>query len=350
MNNQVMPILAIDVGAGTQDLLLYDEETPLEGSCKMILPSPTIIVANRINQASAFCRDIFLIGPTMGGGACTSAVRSHLAAGLRVYATTSAAATINDNLEMVSEMGVIIQEEPPESTEVIHTCDIDIPALRNAFQLFDMTLPNDMAVAVQDHGYSPHKSNRMVRFEHFARTIRAGGYLEAFAYREPPQAMTRMLAVSSYLEAHGLTSLLMDTGPAAIFGASKDLRYEEPALIINFGNSHTIASILCDDCITALFEHHTSQLNPKRLRYFVDKFCLGKLENHEVFDDGGHGAHIECQPEGIMSTLVTGPRRDLFLTSGAIKGAVAAAPGGDMMITGCMGLLEAWLKKDGLWR
>src|SRR5512137_605339 len=133
-----MSILAIDVGAGTQDLLLYNEGTPLEGSCKMILPSPTMIVANRINHARACGKDIFLTGPTMGGGACISAIRSHLVAGLKVYATTSAAATINDNLERISEMGVIIQEDlPSESAEVIHTCDVDMPVIRKAFQLFD---------------------------------------------------------------------------------------------------------------------------------------------------------------------------------------------------------------------
>jgi uncharacterized protein (DUF1786 family) len=46
-----MPLLAIDIGAGTQDILLYRESIPLEGSTKMILPSPTIIVARRIDEA-----------------------------------------------------------------------------------------------------------------------------------------------------------------------------------------------------------------------------------------------------------------------------------------------------------
>ncbi|OYV14268.1 MAG: hypothetical protein CG440_735, partial [Methanosaeta sp. NSM2] len=37
----IMSLLAIDVGAGTQDILLYDQEVPLEGSTKMVLPSQT---------------------------------------------------------------------------------------------------------------------------------------------------------------------------------------------------------------------------------------------------------------------------------------------------------------------
>src|SRR5512138_832636 len=102
-----MSLLAIDVGAGTQDILLYREDIPLEGSTKMVLPSQTIIVGGRIEQARAKGKDIFLRGPTMGGGASTAAIRWHLAAGLKVYATPLAAATINDNLERVKALGVV---------------------------------------------------------------------------------------------------------------------------------------------------------------------------------------------------------------------------------------------------
>ncbi|MDM7912652.1 MAG: DUF1786 domain-containing protein [Methanotrichaceae archaeon] len=345
-----MSLLAIDVGAGTQDILLYREDIPLEGSMKMVLPSQTIIVGGRIERARAKGKDIFLWGPTMGGGASTAAIRWHLAAGLKVYATPSAAATINDNIERVKALGVIIQEEAPPFAEVIETGDIDIPSLKKAFSLFDVDLPDDVAVAVQDHGYSPERSNRLVRFEHMAEAIKAGGGLEAFAYREPPKAMTRMLAVKKYLNGMGFSPVLMDTGPAAIFGAALDARCKSPALIVNFGNGHTVAALLCDGRITALFEHHTSQLTPDKLRHFLDGLCKGTLKNSQVFEEGGHGAYIEYVPDEIRSTLVTGPRRDQFLSSGALNGAVAAAPGGDMMITGCLGLIEAWTKKDDLWR
>jgi uncharacterized protein (DUF1786 family) len=119
---------------------------------------------------------------------------------------------------------------------------------------------------------------------------------------------------------------------------------------MNFGNGHTVAAILFEGRITALFEHHTSQLDPEKLRHFVSKLCEGTLKNFDIFDDGGHGAFIGCVPDKLRSTLVTGPRRNLFLRSGAIKGAVAASPAGDMMITGCIGLMEAWSRKDLLWR
>lgn len=345
-----MSLLAVDVGAGTQDILLYQEDVPLEGSTKMVLPSRTILVGNRISRARLEGKDVFMRGPTMGGGASAMAVRWHLAAGLRVYATPTAAASINDNLERVAALGVIIQEDAPATAEIIETGDIDIPALRRAFLTVDIALPRDLAVAVQDHGYSPEKSNRLVRFEHLTEAIRAGGSLEAFAYRQPPESMTRMLAVRDTLVREGFEPLLMDTGPAAIFGAALDSRIQYPALIINFGNGHTVAALLDEGRITAIFEHHTSDLRPEKLRDFAEKLCKGTLENSEVFEDGGHGAYIDRVPGIVRSILVTGPRREKFLSCKALKGAVAASPGGDMMITGCLGLVKAWKKKEDLWR
>jgi uncharacterized protein (DUF1786 family) len=345
-----MPLLAVDVGAGTQDILLYREDVPLEGSTKMVFPSPTVLVAGRIDRAMSQGLDVFLEGPTMGGGSSTAAVVRHLKTGLKVYATASAAATINDNLDRVAQMGVIIQEEMPAGAERISTGDIDILALEEAFGLFDLGLPEDIAVAVQDHGFSPNRSNRLVRFEHLTYALKGGGRIENFAFRAPPETMTRMLAVKEYLENHGHKSILMDTGPAALFGAAMDPCFVDPGLIMNFGNGHTVAAILSEGRITALFEHHTSSLDLEKLGHFVSRLCEGTLTNSDIFDDGGHGAFIECVPDKLRSTLATGPRRDLFLRSGALKEAVAAAPAGDMMITGCIGLMEAWSRKDMLWR
>ncbi len=345
-----MSLLAIDVGAGTQDILLYDEEVPLEGSTKMVLPSQTALVGNRINRARMDGRNIFLCGPTMGGGSSTAAVRWHLAAGLKVSATPTAAASINDDLKKVAALGVAISEEAPPDALVVETGDIDLAALTRAFALFDIDLPRDVAVAVQDHGFSPQRSNRQARFESLAQAIRSGGRLEDFAYRDPPENMTRMLAVHGILKAAGYRPLLMDTGPAALFGAAFDLGDDKPALIINFGNGHTVAAVLAAGRITGIFEHHTSELSGEKLGKLVAQLCQGTIKNSEVFQDGGHGAYIDSIPGQIDKILVTGPRRQSFLCSGALKGALAASPGGDMMITGCIGLLEAWKRREDLGR
>ncbi len=43
-----MRILAVDIGTGTQDILLFDSSKLLENCVQMIMPSPTTVVAKRI--------------------------------------------------------------------------------------------------------------------------------------------------------------------------------------------------------------------------------------------------------------------------------------------------------------
>ena len=61
-------ILAIDVGSGTQDILLYEAGKPMENCVQMVLPSPTRLAAQKIGAATALKKSIFLSGNTMGGG------------------------------------------------------------------------------------------------------------------------------------------------------------------------------------------------------------------------------------------------------------------------------------------
>lgn len=344
-----MALLAVDVGAGTQDILLCQEDVPLENSAKMVMPSQTVIVGKRIDRARSEGRDVFLTGSTMGGGPSTRAVRRHLDAGLRVVATPDAALTLNDNLDKVRAMGVEVGETASGGALRIETGDLDLSALAGVLELFCLERPGAVAVAVQDHGYAPERSNRIVRFEYMAEVLRSGGRPESFAHISPPPYLNRMCAVKRYLEGQGMRSLLMDTGPAALLGASLDPRYAEPALVLNLGNGHTIGAVMVEGRITALFEHHTSALTPEKLCSLAQRLCDGVLTNAEVFEDGGHGAHVEeaLGKDGVRSVVVTGPNREPVLRSGLLRGlgeVVPAAPGGDMMITGCLGLVEAWKK------
>jgi len=49
-----MNILAIDVGMGTQDILLYDGKKNMENCFKMVLPSQTQIFAGRILKRNGY--------------------------------------------------------------------------------------------------------------------------------------------------------------------------------------------------------------------------------------------------------------------------------------------------------
>jgi len=77
-----MRILAIDMGTGTQDILLFDSRAPVESNVKMVMPSATEIAARRIRRATYESRPVLLSGVRMGAGPCRWALEAHLASGV----------------------------------------------------------------------------------------------------------------------------------------------------------------------------------------------------------------------------------------------------------------------------
>ena len=349
-----MQCIAIDVGAGTQDIIVYDGEKSVEQCFKMVLPSRTVIIAQRIRDATDQHKDVFLDGFTMGGGPCVRAIKDHLKSGLQVYSTETAAKTIYDDLDRVRRLGVAIVMDAGEvdsGAVRIETADIDLPAIRGMFGLFGMDMPETFAVAVQDHGESTG-SNRIFRFEHLKRLIRAGGDLQSFVYvREAiPGYLTRMRAVAETLADFDL--VLMDTGPAAIFGAVPDTvpvsganDRPEPKIVLNIGNGHTLCAILADERVTGVFEHHTRQLDIGTLDTYIDKLADGTLTFEEIFESGGHGCYIEEIPDTMPQVIVTGPNR--HIAEHSRHDVTFAAPHGDMMLTGCFGLIKGMSSTKG---
>jgi uncharacterized protein (DUF1786 family) len=335
-------ILAIDVGAGTQDILLWEAGQPMENNVKLVLPSWTTILARRVKQATQEGRPVFLTGNLMGGGPLVSAMKHHLQAGCAVYITPRAALTIRDNLDQVRERGYTIVDDPPDVPDLLtlRTRDVDLGALTSALAPFGVTAPETVAVAVQDHGECLEGSNREFRFGLWRKFVEGGGALLDLVYREPPACYTRMLAVQQ--DAPG--AVLMDTGPAALWGILEDERAaayrEEGFVLVNLGNQHTLGVLLRGERILGLFEHHTVLMTPGKLRGLVESLRAGTLTREEVFDDHGHGAFIgpEYVPgDGFNFVAVTGPQRHLA----ADLGYYPAAPYGDMMLTGSFGLVAA---------
>src|SRR3712207_498767 len=106
-----MRVLAVDVGTGTQDILLYDTEQPIENACKLVMPSPTVTAAAAIRRATAARQPVLFHGVMMGGGPCHWAAADHIAAGLPFYATPAAAQTFDDDLDNVRRQGVRLVSE-----------------------------------------------------------------------------------------------------------------------------------------------------------------------------------------------------------------------------------------------
>ncbi|MCL4462437.1 MAG: DUF1786 domain-containing protein [Firmicutes bacterium] len=331
-------LLAIDVGGGTQDILLYEQGKPLENCLQLVLPAPTVLVGRKINLATSQGKAIFLFGRTMGGGSSTKAIKEHLAAGFPVYATTESALTIHDNLQKVQEMGVILTADKPEEAEAVRLADLDLLMLEQILAKVGYTLPAGIAVAVQDHGYSPCQSNRVFRFGLWEKFMSDGGKLPALAYRTVPAVFTRMQAIKQDVP----DALLMDTCGAALLGSLSDSVVKEAAqkgivAVLNLGNQHSFAALVHQDHVLGLFEHHTAKMTAEKSREYLERLCGATLTNQEVQDDGGHGCIPPVKPVRAELIVVTGPRRAL-LSAGDYY---FAAPQGNMMLMGCFGLIAA---------
>lgn len=339
-------LMAIDVGGGTQDIFIWQPGQTVENGVKLVLPAPTQVLGRRIRGLTAEGKPIFLNGRVMGGGAVTAAVRNHMGHGLAVSATPQAALSFSDRLEVVEDWGVIITATLPPGAVTVSLGDVDVEALRQVLAAFEVPFPEHFAVAVQDHGFFPQGSNRRFRFQCWENFLAQGGRLADLAYRQPPSHFTRMAAVAETLPG----ALLMDTCAAGVRGALLDPQaashLDRGLTVVNAGNAHTFAALIRGDRLWGIYEHHTGLLSPEKFFSHLERFQDGELTNYEVFEDQGHGcAYVpDLREKGEFTfTVITGPRRRLA------QGwpGVMAAPYGDMMLSGCFGLVAAWLEQEG---
>jgi uncharacterized protein (DUF1786 family) len=206
-----------------------------------------------------------------------------------------------------------------------------------------------VAIAVFDHGAAPKDySDRQFRFDYLTERMEKSRRLSTFAFLadEIPPIMTRMQAVTKTAACVDAPLVIMDTAPAAVLGSTFDTRVatRDRNLMVNVGNFHTIAFKLGAAGVEGIFEHHTGFLNTKKLDKLIVSLAEGTLEHEEIFDDHGHGALV-LSPDsldldgGDFGIVVTGPRRNMMRSSSLRP--YFATPFGDMMITGCFGLLAA---------
>ena len=268
----------------------------------------------------------------------------HLEKGLAVTAEESAALTFSDDLDKVRAMGIFIGQ-PEEGSESVALGDLMQEELGSLWRSCMLPPPEIMAVAVCDHGHSPGYSNRKFRFNIWEDFLASGGGLDSLIGDYAPPSMTRMAAVLD--QAPG--ALVMDTAAAALWGALQDPDAFELSknglCVVNLGNMHTVAFLVRGEKVYGVYEHHTSRLTRQGLAEQVGRFMEGNITCQEVFDDMGHGcARIEGAAFGKNTPVyITGPRRSLAEGLGWR----VAAPHGDVMLSGCFGLLAAALGRTG---
>ena len=151
-----------------------------------------------------------------------------------------------------------------------------------------------------------------------------------------------MQAVKRQIESEGITQtpLIMDTKFASIAG----MCYDEVALnlesfiVIDIGNGHTTAASVENGKIQGVFEHHTSSLTGQSLERYIKRLASGEITHEEVYTDHGHGAHVLNPISEMEKVIVSGPKRELIEKTSLDWH--HAAPGGDVMMTGTVGLIK----------
>lgn len=335
-----MRIFAIDIGAGTQDILLFDSRQKAENCTSLVLPTPSKFFAEKLKALESH---VYIHGDTIGGGSLGRAILRHLQKGYRVVMGESAAYSIRNDLDEVKSMGIEVGKKPEaDHFQEVEIREVDLPVFENFFSRFGEDLQVDViAIAVQDHGVSPKGvSDRAFRFENMERMLRSDNRPEAFHFLEDsiPDHYLRMKSVVAAVRRSSPDRVLvMDTAFSAILGCLEET--SGPSLIVNVGNGHTIAALLIEKRIEGLYEHHTHELTPEKMEHDLRLFVRGELEGKKVFKENGHGA-ITLKPlPGVFPVIVTGPNRDLFRKT-SFK-FIYAAPGGNTMMTGPMGLVRA---------
>ena len=354
-----MKILAIDIGAGTEDILLYDDtKNSIENCIKLVLPSPTLQYAEKVKTLTQQEIDLFIKGDTIGGGSLSFAIKNHIQCNLKVYMTENAAYTLRNNLEQVKKMGIELvtnSELDGFKGEILVLEEININKLYSLLKFFGEPFSDIeyVAIAVQDHGVFPEKmSNREFRINKLKEMLERNPRPEEFAFTENeiPEYYPRMKSAvdASKRQLPNAKVIVMDTSPDAVIGCLMDpiVKNLDSILAVNVGNGHTMAAIITNGEVTGVLEHHTKLLDSKKIEKLLKDFADGKLNNNKIFEDNGHGVFYLKKPSGyskIEKIVVTGPNRRIL--EGTSLDVHFATPGGDVMMSGPIGLVEATKRK-----
>lgn len=348
--------LMIDVGAGTMDILYFDEDSA--PYYKAVVKSPVKHVAETV---SALSGNLVTTGCEMGGGAVSSVLKQR-ARNYEVVMSASSAATIHHDPEKVQATGIRIVDDR-EAEEWKHRPgyhpvtlgDLDMDRLEGIVEGFGVPFSFDVVgVCAQDHGISePGVSHLDFRHNIFKSVLDAAPYPHALLYEksEVPSTLNRLTAIA---EAAGRLPTqevyVMDSGMAAILGASMDMAAmdKEKILVLDLATSHTLGAALAGEKIAGFFEYHTRDITLARLEQLLPDLADGKLSHERILKEGGHGAYIReaFGFENVEVIIATGPKRRL--AKGAGLPIFFSAPFGDNMMTGTVGLLEAIRRRKNL--
>jgi len=348
--------LMIDVGAGTMDVLYYNTQTDLH--YKAVVKSPVRHLAEKVLATPG---DLLVTGCEMGGGPITKALRER-ARTANVVVSAGAAATLHHDLDKVRSWNIrVVSDEDARELSSrgryseLNLGDLDPVRLEQIVGILGVPFEFDaVAACAQDHGVPPDGVSHLdFRHNMFESRLNENPLPHTLLYSndEVPAAMTRLSSMARTAQ-HLPTNevYVMDSGMAAILGASMDVRASgsERVFVLDVATSHTVGAAMVGNELAGFFEYHTVDVTAERLESLFRDLDAGRLDHRQVLQEGGHGAYTRravgsCDNDVIIAT---GPKRRLV--DGSTLPVVFGAPLGDNMMTGTVGLLEAVRRRKGL--
>lgn len=344
-----MRCLLVDVGAGSMDVLVWDDASGLQ--LKAVAVSPVRRLAEEIEATRG---NLVVVGGEMGGGPVSQALAER-AREKRVVMSESAAATIHHDPERVRARG--IEVVPDRETagfasghgwERVRLADIDPHRLRRLVEPLGTPFAFDLVgVCAQDHGVpATGVSHLEERHRRFTEAFREEAHPARLLYpaAEIPAGLGRLQTMAA--DAHAIQARevwVMDSGMAAVLGAITDpaCRTSRTRMVLDLATSHTVCALFDHDDLCGFFEYHTRDVTVDKLDELMVALAEGRIRHERVLAEGGHGAWVR-RAVGfgqVEIILATGPRRDLVASSR--HPITWGAPLGDNMMTGTAGLLEA---------
>jgi uncharacterized protein (DUF1786 family) len=348
--------LILDIGAGTLDMLYYDDERGVH--YKAVVKSPVKRLAEEIADLRG---SILITGKEMGGGEISGVLRKRVKQA-QVIMSRSSAATLHHELERVTSMGIRVVDDL-EADELkadrahadFSIGDIELERIRSILIGFGVPFSFDfVGICAQDHGVPPKGVSHLdFRHQIFRDRLDRDPLPHSLLYRagKIPSVFSRLQAIAETAEALPTQELyVMDSGMAAVLGASMDprARHRKRKLLVDVATSHTIGAAMEGEEIAGFFEYHTKDITLVRLERLLRDLADGGLEHREILAEGGHGAYIRRSYgfKAVEIIVVTGPRRGLIEDSSlSIQ---LGAPLGDNMMTGTVGVLEAIRRRKDL--
>ena len=348
--------LLIDIGAGTMDILFWDDANPLH--YKAVVRSPVPHLADKINNCPG---DLLITGHEMGGGSVTNVLKER-ARQHRVVISEKASATLHHDKERVEAWGIeVVDEEDVQKLSSdghfsqFTTADIDPARLQKIVKGLGVPFEFDViGICAQDHGVPPKGVSHLdYRHRLFTAILDKDPHAHALLYEKDavPPTMNRLKSIAgTATQLPAKEIYVMDSGMAAIQGGSLDslAMKRECIAVLDVATSHTLGATLVNSEIAGFFEYHTSEINGAKMDRLLKDLADGKLNHQQILDEGGHGAYLRKAVgfENLETMIATGPRRRLLSDSSlAIS---YGAPMGDNMMTGTLGLLSAIRVRKGM--